>query len=81
MAHDVTRAIRKSMRDPDSTVFETVGVSADATVACVQYRSRNGFGGMNREAAIYIAGSIKRASKALIDKHCLHLADYLSAAQ
>jgi hypothetical protein len=80
LAYDVTTAIRKSSRDPSSTTFESVGVNSDATVVCVQYRSRNGFGGMNREAAVYVGGAIKSASKALIGKHCQGLKDYLSAA-
>ena len=80
IAYDVTKAIRKSMRDPSSTVFEVVGVNADATVVCVEYRSRNGFGGMNREAAIYVGGNIKKATKALIDKHCVGLSDQKAAA-
>lgn len=49
-AATVTSSIlRASMRDPDSLQFETLLVSEDASVVCVQYRARNGFGGMNRE--------------------------------
>lgn len=81
LAYDVAKAVRKSMRDPDSTVFEVMGVNTSATVACAEYRSRNGFGGMNREQVVYANGTLQRGTKALIAKHCTNLKDYLSAAQ
>lgn len=81
LAFDATKAIRAAMRDPASTTFEYVGVNQSGTAACIEYRSRNGFGGMNKESAVYAAGKLTRSTPALIKAHCTGLLDYRHAAQ
>jgi hypothetical protein len=41
-------ALKKAVRDPDSLVIESVFTDAKGGRGCIAYRSRNGFGGMNR---------------------------------
>lgn len=43
--------LKKNMRDPDSFYLESAFIT-DIGAVCYEYRSRNGFGGMNREHAI-----------------------------
>jgi hypothetical protein len=48
--------LRDQMRDPDSFVIEKVFTMTNqkgVDITCFEYRSRNGFGGMNRESALY----------------------------
>jgi len=44
--------LKKMMRDPDSLVFERVLYTDDESV-CYEYRAKNGFGGMNKGAAVF----------------------------
>ncbi len=53
LAKLLAKSLKDSMRDPDSFVVESLRVNDDGTVACVEYRAKNGFGGMNREFAVY----------------------------
>lgn len=45
-------ALRRATRDPESVIFESVKANAGATVICLQYRAKNGFGGMTREVLV-----------------------------
>lgn len=45
-------ALRRAARDPESVIFESVKANAGATVICLQYRAKNGFGGMTREVLV-----------------------------
>lgn len=48
--------LRDQMRDPDRFVIEKVFTMANkkgVDITCFEYRSRNGYGGMNRESALY----------------------------
>ncbi len=70
--------LRNSMRDPDSFVPETVYINDKPGYACIQYRARNGFGGMNRDVAVVsLAGASTSAAK--WNKQCagksLHFVD------
>jgi len=70
--------LRNSMRDPDSFVPESVYINDRPGYACIQYRARNGFGGMNREMAVVnLAGASTSAAK--WNKQCagksLHVVD------
>lgn len=51
-ARQVNEALQKSMRDPQSLTVESLMVNKNGTVACIEYRARNGFGGMNRSFAV-----------------------------
>ena len=70
MAMDAGQAIKNSMRDPDSLVIEQALISEDGKNVCVQYRAKNGFGGMNREAVAFDAGGKPHQSAAYLNKHC-----------
>lgn len=41
--------VKNILRDPDSLKWEAILANDDASVICMQYRAKNGFGGMNRE--------------------------------
>lgn len=53
-ARAVKAALRDSLRDPDSLVFESMRVSEDSRIVCALYRAKNGFGGMNRKFVVYV---------------------------
>ena len=65
----VVRSIKASLREPSSVQWEGILRNDDATVVCVTYRARNGFGGMNLEQAAYANGRIS-TSAAAWNKHC-----------
>ncbi|GJH22774.1 hypothetical protein CBA19CS22_39550 [Caballeronia novacaledonica] len=46
-------AIRDGMRDPDSFKLEAAAKNKKTGMICYQFRARNGFGGMNRDASMY----------------------------
>lgn len=74
-------ALKQAARDPDSLKFESIGVSVDAKVVCATYRARNGFGGMNRDAAIFVRDQGQTATTAAWKKNCGNLIDYLYAVK
>jgi hypothetical protein len=48
--------LRDQMRDPDSFVIEKVFTMTNkkgVDITCFEYRSKNGYGGMSRESALY----------------------------
>lgn len=47
------QALIRSVRNPDSLVIEGAWASDDGKTLCIRYRAQNGFGGMNRETAVY----------------------------
>ena len=61
--------VKKAMREPDSLVWESLSANEDASVICLEYRARNGFGGMNREFAVIAEGSASQKASAW-NKHC-----------
>jgi hypothetical protein len=61
--------IQAAMREPKSLVWEDIVANDDASVICMRYRARNGFGGISREVAIYAAGRASQAVSAW-NKHC-----------
>src|SRR6476469_7596301 len=52
-AATVMASIKASLRDPQSVQWSSVKSDAEGTVVCVEYRARNGFGGMNVESASF----------------------------
>ena len=73
-------AVMSKLRDPDSAKFTYVGVNDGATVACLQYRARNGFGGMNQDIAV-IANNKATSTAADWKRYCSEpLRDMLAAA-
>lgn len=65
------RALHASVRDPDSLVIEDGRVNDDATMVCINYRARNGFGGMNRESIAFDGAGKPHQSAAYWNAHCL----------
>lgn len=65
----VARALKASLRDPASLEWETIRASDDAGVVCIEYRARNGFGGMNRGILVY-AKNKARTDAAAWNAHC-----------
>ena len=62
--------IKRSLRNPDSVVWENVWANDDGSVVCVEYRAQNGFGGMNRESIATIHGRITEDGN-MWNKNCL----------
>jgi hypothetical protein len=51
--------LKKTMRDPESFTLESILVMHSGSV-CIDYRARNGFNGMNKESAVFLAkGGLK----------------------
>lgn len=75
------KVLRQNMRDPESLVWEDVRADADGRLVCLQYRARNGFGGMNREQAVVKDGTVS-SSPSVWNKQCTQpLFDTLADAQ
>jgi hypothetical protein len=74
-----SRAVKSSMRDPDSLQWEAVTVNEDASVACFKYRAKNGFGGFGEEFTVI---SNSRATKTVADwnRYCTKSMYNLKAA-
>lgn len=53
MAVAAMRTIIKSLRDPESVKWDSVMVSSDASLVCVEYRAKNGFGGYTFERVLF----------------------------
>lgn len=62
--------LKQSARDPDSVKLESLLVNDIGTVACSQYRARNGFGGMNKGVAVMAKGQFFIDQPAAWNKHC-----------
>jgi hypothetical protein len=56
----VIYSIKKSLRDPNSLEFESISADDQASIICVEYRAKNGFGGMNSEIAVFFENKISR---------------------
>lgn len=73
--------LKKAARDPDSLVVESARTNKDGTVVCLEYRARNGFGGMNREH-LAIADGKAGGTPGHWNKHCTQkLFDMTTAAK
>ena len=59
LAKITRQMLAQSVRDPDSLVIESLQVQGEAKHACVQYRAKNGFGGVNREQAVLVGTAFK----------------------
>lgn len=68
-AAGLAKTIKDAARDPDSLVMEALYVNDDTSVACAQYRARNGFGGMNRELLV-VTKTKTSQSTASWNRHC-----------
>jgi hypothetical protein len=55
------RAVKASLRNPDSVDFSEILANEDGSVVCVTYRAQNGFGGMNIERIVFKDGEPSQA--------------------
>jgi hypothetical protein len=65
------KAIKTSLRNPDSVVWEYIGANEDASAICIGYRAQNGFGGMSREYMAIVNGTPTKQFSAW-NKHCVN---------
>lgn len=56
----VARALKDGLRDPGSLAWESIRANDDASLVCLRYRARNGFGGINREFAVVDHGKVSQ---------------------
>lgn len=69
-ARAVVGALREAARNPASFMVERVIASDDGSVVCVQYRAQNGFGGMNREVAVFDGSKPGTTDTAVVNRKC-----------
>lgn len=62
-------AVKSALRDPGSLSWESIRASSDANVICLEYRAKNGFGGMNKEFVVFANGKPSQTVAAW-NKHC-----------
>jgi hypothetical protein len=55
--------LRSSLRDPDSLVLESVYSRLPAMAVCINYRAKNGFGGVNRERVAFYNLTLSKSVK------------------
>ena len=76
--------LRKAMRNPDSFKVSSAFVAEDASSVCYEYRSQNGFGGMNVAHVIATSSAFVGSSNprfhALWKKNCSGKIGYEAAA-
>ena len=50
------KALKESLRNPDSLAFVYIHTNDDGSVVCMKYRAQNGFGGLNLGYVVYRDG-------------------------
>ena len=70
-AYLAAKAVKASLRNPDSLSFEQILASDDGNIICLTYRAQNGFGGMNIEHVVFKDGDPSQ-SHASWHAHCAH---------
>ena len=65
----IATLIKTGLRDPDSLTWQRIRVSDDASVVCLEYRAKNGFGGLKLERTTYAGGRLSSESWAW-NKNC-----------
>lgn len=70
MAGIALASLQAAVRDPDSFKLERAFTTMDAKYACIRYRARNGFGGMNREHVVFTARGGDQSASAW-NRHCV----------
>lgn len=53
LAFAVAKGIKTTLREPDSMKLEGLWTNEKADLACIEYRAKNGFGGMNLERVVF----------------------------
>jgi hypothetical protein len=70
MAAVAVASLKNALRDPDSFKLERAFTTMDAKYACILYRARNGFGGMNREHVVFTEAGGDQSARGW-NKHCV----------
>ena len=70
-AYAAAAAIKRSLRETDSAIFEKVRVDDAAETVCIVYRARNGFGGMGIGHVLYHSG-VPSARATDWNRRCAH---------
>lgn len=65
------KALKSSLRNPDSLAFDEILANDDGSVVCMKYRAQNGFGGMNFEYVVFKNGEPSQ-SHASWRANCAH---------
>lgn len=65
----IARTIKNNLREPESMTLETARANDDASVVCLEYRARNGFGGMSKEFVVFAQNKAHQTPEAW-NKHC-----------
>lgn len=65
----LARLIKKNLREPESMTLESARANDDASVVCLEYRARNGFGGMSKEFVVFAQNKAHQTPEAW-NKHC-----------
>lgn len=59
----VAAKIKQALREPDSVVWDEILSDDAADTICLQYRARNGFGGMNQEFTVVHNGKASQRTE------------------
>jgi hypothetical protein len=63
-------AVKQSLRNPASVIWDDIFTNQDGSSICVKYRAQNGFGGMNIEHVVFVNGKPYQTNQAW-NKHCV----------
>lgn len=70
-AYLAAKALKASLRIPDSLDFDEILANDDGSVICMTYRAQNGFGGMSLERIVFKDGKPSQ-SRAALRANCSH---------
>lgn len=65
------KALKDSLRNPESLAFVYIHTNDDGSVVCMKYRAQNGFGGMNVGYVVYRDG-LPSDTPSVFNKNCAH---------
>ena len=71
MAYLAAKAVKSSLRNPDSLAFQSIHANDDGSVICMTYRAQNGFGGMNLGYVVFKNGEPSQ-NRASWQSNCAH---------
>ncbi|MEO8134259.1 MAG: hypothetical protein ABI831_09805 [Betaproteobacteria bacterium] len=72
----IISALRASMLEPDSMKFDSIRANDDASLICIEYRARNGFGRFDMDHAVITGKKVSREASAWNEKCKKPLIDY-----
>ena len=65
------KALKASLRNPDSLAFQYIHANEDGGVICIKYRAQNGFGGTNLGYVVFKNGAPSQ-KRAMWQANCAH---------